>query len=221
MVQLNKLSFLFVAAVLFFGIPVTADAAGNHDAAGLNHDAGSPNHDAVVLNYDAGGLNHDADSRLAESDQQAAVDPAGTPELFGMHRHGTDAVDLVRALTLPNAKMSTDEEARTPGCSPKFRFAVRFRFTSAIHVRFIKACPLESCSSRFTIFCSPSSVQCSPYPIWQTRSPTRILPGNHAFCAARSMFTTHSKSHEDGNRPSHFTHCHHCIINLSGAHSLL
>jgi hypothetical protein len=109
MVQLNKLSFLFVAAVLFFGIPVTADAAGP------NHDAGSVNHDAVVLNYDAGGLNHDADSRLAESDQQAAVDPAGTPELFGMHRHGTDAVDLVRALTLPNAKMSTDEEGPDPG----------------------------------------------------------------------------------------------------------
>lgn len=106
------------------------DAGGlNHDAAGLNYDAAGPNYDAVGLNHDAAGLNHDAagpnlgaagpnhkaDSGLAENDQQSAVDPAGTPELSGMHRQGTDAVDLVRVLTLPNAKLSTDEEGPAPG----------------------------------------------------------------------------------------------------------
>jgi hypothetical protein len=116
MVQLHKLSFLFVAVVLFFGIPETAGAAGlNHGATDLNHGTAGLNHAAAGLNHAAAGLNHEADSGPAETEQQSAVIPAGTPELFGMHRQGTNAVDLVRVLTLPNAKLSTDEEGPDPG----------------------------------------------------------------------------------------------------------
>jgi hypothetical protein len=88
MVQLNKISLLFVAAVLFFGISQTAEAAG---------------------------LNHKGDFRLAETEQQSTVYPDEKPELFGIQRQGSSAVELVRVLSVPNAKKSSDDENPNPG----------------------------------------------------------------------------------------------------------
>ena len=88
MVQLKKIAFLFVAAVLFFGISQTAEAAG---------------------------LNHEGVSGPGESEQQSTVFPQDKPDLFGIQRQGRSVISLLRVLPVPNAKKNSDDESPNPG----------------------------------------------------------------------------------------------------------
>jgi hypothetical protein len=87
MTRLHNISFIFVAAVLFFGVSKTAESAD---------------------------LNHDRDFGVGETQQQSTIFPASSPELFAIHRQGRSAVNLLRILPVPNAK-NNDNENPNPG----------------------------------------------------------------------------------------------------------
>lgn len=87
MIRLHNISFLFVVAVLFFGITETASSAYS---------------------------NHEAEYTSEENQQSSSVFPEDRPEIFGLHRQGRSAVNLIRTLPVPNAK-NNDQETAKPG----------------------------------------------------------------------------------------------------------
>lgn len=87
MTQLHKISLLFFAAVLIFGISKTDESAD---------------------------LNHESDFGVVETQQQSTIFPTSKPELFGIHRQGRSVVNLLRILPVPNAK-NNDNDKPNPG----------------------------------------------------------------------------------------------------------
>jgi hypothetical protein len=87
MTRLRNISFIFVAAVLFFGISKTAESSD---------------------------LNHESDFGVGEAQQQSTIFPASSPELYAIHRQGRSAVNLLKILLLPNAK-NNDNNNPNPG----------------------------------------------------------------------------------------------------------
>jgi hypothetical protein len=77
MVRLQHISFFFAAFVLFFGITETAISADSK---------------------------YDVENISETSHQSSFVFPQTRPNLFGIHRQGRSAVNLLRILPAPNAK---------------------------------------------------------------------------------------------------------------------
>jgi len=86
--RLHKIKIsLFVVVVLCFGISKTSNSTD---------------------------LNHESDFEVEQTQQQSTIFPASTPELYGIHRQGKSAVNLLRVLLVPNAK-TNDNDNPNPG----------------------------------------------------------------------------------------------------------
>lgn len=86
MVKLHKISFLFVAAVLFFGFFKTAEASV---------------------------FDHESDFEVVKTDQESTIFPISNPELVGIQRQGISVVHILRIPQAQNTKKISNEDSNS------------------------------------------------------------------------------------------------------------